>query len=101
MIICARSLAKTTLHVERRQTCDHLVKTSIKIIKQRNDPHGGWIDPHVPPCSPSKKIGDSNMILVKNGPTLNLLCKQASHEYSLDKRISCFFSGCSCECSII
>ena len=50
MIICLKSLAKATFRVERRLTCDHLVGASIKTIKQRKGPHGGWIGPHMSLC---------------------------------------------------
>ena len=53
------------------------------------------------PCILSKKTGDSNMTLVKYGLIINLPCEQAAHEYSLGERIFSFFSGCTCECSII
>ena len=53
------------------------------------------------PCILSKKTGDSDMILVKDGLTINLPCEQATREYSLGKRIFWFFSGFPCECSII
>ena len=58
-------------------------------------------DPYMSPCILSKKTGDSDMTLVKDGLTINLLCEQATHEHSLGKRISWFFRGCPCECSII
>ena len=53
------------------------------------------------PCILSKKIGDSDMTLVKDGLIINLPCEQAAHEYSLGERIFWFFSGCPCEYSII
>ena len=37
------------------------------------------------PCILSKKIGGSNMTLVKDVVTINLSCEQATHEYSLGK----------------
>ena len=49
----------------------------------------------------SKKINDSNMTLVKDGLTVNLPCEQATHEYSLGKKIFWFFSECQCEYFII
>ena len=49
----------------------------------------------------SKKTGDADMNLVKDGLTINLPCEQTAHEYSLGKIISWFFSGCPCECLII
>ena len=39
------------------------------------------------PCILSKKTDDLDMTLVKDGLTINLPCKQATHEYSLGKRI--------------
>ena len=48
-----------------------------------------------------KKIGDSNITLVKHGLVINLPCKHAVHDYSLGKNILWFFNGCPCECSII
>ena len=33
LIICGRSLTNATFRVEMRQICDHLVETSINIIK--------------------------------------------------------------------
>ena len=61
-----------------------------------------WMDsPHMSPCILSKKTGDSYMTLEKDGLTINLPYEQAAHEYSLDKRIFRFFSGCPCECLII
>ena len=81
------SLVKATLRVEMRQTCDHLVEASIKIIKLRNGPHGGWISPHMSPWIRCKKTGDSNMTLVKHGLIINLPCEHAAHEYSLGERI--------------
>ena len=53
------------------------------------------------PMYSSKKIGDSDMTLVKDGLIINLPCEQAAHEYSLGERILWFFSGCPCEYSII
>ena len=53
------------------------------------------------PCIISKKTGDSNVTLLNDGLTINLPYEQATHEYSLSKRILWFFSGCSCECSMI
>ena len=51
-------------------------------------------------CILSKKIGDSDMTLVKDGMIINLPCEQAAHEYSLGERIFWFFSRCPCECSL-
>ena len=45
-------------------------------------------------CILSKKTGDSDMTLVKDGLIINLPCKQAAHEYSLGERIFWFFIGC-------
>ena len=39
------------------------------------------------PCILSKKIGDSDMILLNDGLSINLPCKQGSQENSLGKRI--------------
>ena len=39
------------------------------------------------PCILSKKTGDSNVTLLKNGLTINLPCEQVAHGYSLGKRI--------------
>ena len=52
-------------------------------------------------CILSKKTGDSNVVLLNDGLTINLPCEQAAHGYSLAKRIFWFFSGCPCECSMI
>ena len=52
-------------------------------------------------CIPSKKTDELDMILVKDGLTINLPYEQVAHEYSLGKRIFWFLSGCSCECSNI
>ena len=65
MIICERSIAKTTFLIEGRQTCDHIVETSIKTIKLRKGPSDGWMGPHLFPCILSKKTGDSNVTLLK------------------------------------
>ena len=43
-------------------------------------------DPYMSSCILSKKTGDSDMTLVKDGLTINLLCEQATHEYSLSKK---------------
>ena len=43
-------------------------------------------------CILSKKTGDSNVTLLKDGLTINLSYKQAAHEYSLGKIIFWFFS---------
>ena len=40
------------------------------------------------PCIISKKTGDSYMILVKDGLTINLPCEQAAHEYLLGEKSS-------------
>ena len=48
------------------------------------------------PCILSKKTSDSNVTLLKDGLTINLPCEQATHGYSLGKRIFWFFSGCPC-----
>ena len=53
------------------------------------------------PCVLSKKTGDLDMTLVKDGLTINLPYKQAIHEYLLGKKIIWFFNGCLCDCSII
>ena len=53
------------------------------------------------PCILSKKIGDSNVTLLKDSPTINLPYEQAAHGYSLGKRILWSFNGCPCECSMI
>ena len=53
------------------------------------------------PCILSKKTGDLNVTLLKDGLTINLPYEQASHEYSLGKIILWFFSGCLCECFMI
>ena len=53
------------------------------------------------PCILFKKAGDSNVTLLNDGLTINLPCEQVAHGYSLGKRIFWFFSGCSCECSMI
>ena len=39
------------------------------------------------PCILSKKTGDSDMTLVKDGLIINLPCEQVAHEYSLGERI--------------
>ena len=52
-------------------------------------------------CIISKKIGDSNVTLLKDGLINNLLCEQTTHGYLSDKRIFWFFSGCPCECFMI
>ena len=39
------------------------------------------------PCILFKKIGDSNVTLLKDGLTINLPCEQVAHGYSLGKRI--------------
>ena len=46
------------------------------------------------PCILSKKIGDSNVTLLKDGLTINLPYEQVAQEYSLGKKILWFFSGC-------
>ena len=38
-------------------------------------------------CILSRKTGDLDMTLVKDGLTISLLCEQEMHEYSLGKRI--------------
>ena len=48
-----------------------------------------------------KKTDDSNVTLLKDGLTINLPYEQATHEYLLGKRISWFFTGSSCEYSMI
>ena len=48
-----------------------------------------------------KKTGDSDLILLNDGLTINLPCKQGSQENSLGKRIFWFFNGCLCDCSMI
>ena len=53
------------------------------------------------PCTLSMKTDDSNVTLLKNGKTINLLYEQATHGYSLGKRIFQFFSRCPCECFFI
>ena len=35
----------------------------------------------------SKRTGDSNVTLLKDGLTINLHCEQVAHGYSLGKRI--------------
>ena len=45
------------------------------------------------PCNLSKKTGDSDMTLVKDGLIINLPCEQATHEYSLGERI---FKAAAC-----
>ena len=81
MIICARSLAKATFLVKRKQTCDHLAKASIETIKQQKGPHGGCVGPRISPCILSKKTGDSNITLLNDGLTINLPCDQARHGF--------------------
>ena len=44
------------------------------------------------PCILSKKTGDSYMILLKDGLTINLPCQQGSQENSLGKRIFWIFN---------
>ena len=53
------------------------------------------------PCILSKKTGDLDMTLVKDGLIINLPYEQAAHEYLLGKKIFWFFSGCPCEYLII
>ena len=53
------------------------------------------------PCILSKKTGDSNVTLLKDGLIINLSCEQAIQGYSLSKRIFWFFSGCPCKCYMI
>ena len=53
------------------------------------------------PCILSKKTGDSNVTLLKDGLTINLPCEQATHGYSLCKSNFWFFCGCPCECFMI
>ena len=45
------------------------------------------------PCILSKKTGDSNMTLLKDGLIINLPSEQAVHGYLLGKRISWFFGS--------
>ena len=49
----------------------------------------------------SKKTGDSNVTLLKDGLFINLPCEQATNGYLLGKRISWFFSRGSCACYMI
>ena len=53
------------------------------------------------PCIISKKTNDLNVIILIDGLTINLPYEQATQGYSLGKRTFWFFSGCSCECSMI
>ena len=53
------------------------------------------------PCILSKNTGDSDMILLNDGLTINLPCEQGLQENSLGKRILWFFNGCPCDCSMI
>ena len=52
-------------------------------------------------CILSKKTGESNVTLLKDGLTINLPYEQAAQGYSLGKRIFWFFNRCQCECSMI
>ena len=56
---------------------------------------------HIYPCTVSKKTSDSNVTLLEDGLTINLPCEQATHGYSLGKRIFWFFNRCPYECSMI
>ena len=53
------------------------------------------------PCILSKKTGDLNVTMLKDGQTINLSCEQVVYEYSLGKKILWFFSGYPCECFMI
>ena len=53
------------------------------------------------PCILSKKTGDSDMVLLNDGMTINLPYEQGSQENSLAKRIFWFFNGCPCDYSMI
>ena len=53
------------------------------------------------PCILSKKTGNSNVTLLKDGLTISLPCTQVAHGYSLGKIIFLLFSGCPCEFSMI
>ena len=64
--------------VERRQTWDQWVDASIKIIKQRKGPLGGWIGQQISPWICSRKAGDSHSTLLNDGLIINLLCEQAT-----------------------
>ena len=39
------------------------------------------------PCILSKKTGESNVTLLKDGLTISLPCEHTAHGYSLGKRI--------------
>lgn len=69
------SIAKATLWVERKQTCDHPMETYIKTIKYWNSPQGGWMGPHISPWILSKKVEDFKTTLVKDSLIIILPCE--------------------------
>ena len=55
-----------------RQTCDHLIDTSINTIKYLNGPDGGCIGPQISPWILSNKDGDSIAIFKGDGMIISL-----------------------------
>ena len=78
-MIWARNIENGTFYVDSKHVCDHLVKASTRIMKYRNDPHGGCIGPQISPCILCKNDGDSVITLEIDGLVISFPCEQALH----------------------
>ena len=68
------------MRVDNKQTCDHLLETSINTIKYRNGPHSGCIGQHISPWIRSRNVGDLVFILAGDGLMINFSREQTPHE---------------------
>lgn len=68
----AKSLGKTKLRVESKDTWDHLEDAQVMTRKNRKGPLGGSIGPHTSACNCSKNLGIAFIVLAKDGLNTSL-----------------------------
>ena len=76
-------MVKAWLHVDKRDTWDHLVDASINTMKYLNGPDNGWIEPQISPWILLRNLSGSARILRYDGLKINFPVAQAVQQKSL------------------
>ena len=97
----ANDITNVWLRVDNKETCDHLLDASIKIMKYLNDSHGECISPQISSYIHSKNEMSRFPIFLGDGLIINFLWKHIVPKKSLDRRILWLFNGCPHEISNI
>ena len=76
-------MPKAWLHVDKRDTGDHLVDASINTMKYLNGPDNGWIRPQISHRILSRNLSGSARILRYDGLKINFPIAQVVQQKSL------------------